>query len=181
VASVPGRTTIRQLDPTAGSISLAGTDLRRLDPDALYPAIGYLTQHTDLFAGSVADNLRLAAPDASAARLWQVLETLDLAGFVAGLPEGLDTWIGEAGLQLSGGQARRVALGRLLLRDPALVVLDEPLSGLDVTSAAHVAASLEHWLAGRTALLLGHGRDALPVAGRYLLLRHSRLEPLPGH
>ncbi|PWG64871.1 thiol reductant ABC exporter subunit CydC [Sediminicurvatus halobius] len=170
----------RQLDPSAGSVGLGGIDLRRLDPDALYPAVGYLTQHTDLFAGSVADNLRLADPEASVARLWQLLEAVDLAGFVDGLPEGIDTWIGEAGLQLSGGQARRLALGRLLLRDPVLVVLDEPLSGLDAASARHVAATLERWLAGRTTLLLGHGREALPAADRYLTLRHGRLEPLPG-
>lgn len=182
-ASGSGKSTLaqlasRQLDPNAGAVRLGGVDLRRLDPDALYPAIGYLTQHTDLFTGSVADNLRLAAPEAPEPRLWEVLEGLGLAGFVAGLPQGLDTWIGESGMQLSGGQARRLALGRLLLRDPVLVVLDEPLSGLDAAAAAQVAATLQRWLAGRTALLLGHGREALPAAGRYLWLERGQLTPV---
>lgn len=181
-ASGSGKSTLaqllgRQLDPAAGRVRLGGTDLRDLDPDTLYPAIGYLTQHTDLFAGSIADNLRLAAPRAGDGTLWRVLEALDLAGFVAGLDQRLDTWVGEAGVQLSGGQARRVALGRLLLRDPVLVILDEPLSGLDGDTARHVAATLQRWLDGRTAVLLAHGPEALPSVPRYLHLHGGRLHP----
>lgn len=173
----------RQLDPTAGSVRLGGTDLRALDPDTLYPAIGYLTQQTDLFAGSIADNLRLAAPGAGDGVLWRVLEGLDLAAFVAGLEQGLDTWVGEAGVQLSGGQARRIALGRLLLRDPVLAILDEPLSGLDDDTARRVAATLQRWLEGRTSVLLAHGREALPAVRRCLRLHGGRLHPFPppGH
>lgn len=168
---------VRAFDPDAGSVQLAGQDLRSLAPQALRSRLAYLTQHTELFHASLADNLRLGLPvehdldEAAVERaLWQALWIVDLEGWARELPHGLDTWVGEAGRQLSGGQARRVALARVILRDAPLVLLDEPLAGLDATTATTVAERLDTWLDGRTALMFAHRRDALPHCDRALAL-----------
>ncbi|MCK2046355.1 thiol reductant ABC exporter subunit CydC [Chromohalobacter moromii] len=168
---------VRAFDPDAGSVQLAGQDLRSLAPQALRSRLAYLTQHTELFHASLADNLRLGLPvehdldEAAVERaLWQALWIVDLEGWARELPHGLDTWVGEAGRQLSGGQARRVALARVILRDAPLVLLDEPLAGLDATTATTVAERLDTWLDGRTALMFAHRRDALPHCDRALVL-----------
>ncbi|MDV6319114.1 thiol reductant ABC exporter subunit CydC [Chromohalobacter sp. HP20-39] len=164
---------VRAFDPDAGSVQLAGQDLRSLAPQALHGRLAYLTQHTELFHASLADNLRLGLPiehdldEAAAARaLWKALWIVDLDGWARELPHGLETWVGEAGRQLSGGQARRVALARVILRDAPLVLLDEPLAGLDAATATTVAERLDTWLDGRTALMFAHRRDALPRCDR---------------
>ena len=149
-----------------------------LEPASHLARLGYLTQHTDLFSGTIAGNLRVACPDASDARLWSLLEALALDEFVAGCPNGIDTWIGESGLEVSGGQARRLALGRVMLREATIVVLDEPLSGLDEGTAAHVSLTIKRWLAGRTAIVLGHEPSAIPSVERVLQLRTGRLAPI---
>jgi len=166
-----------QLTPDTGMIRIDGVPIEHQDRDTLHAHLGYLTQQTDLFSGTVASNLRLADPDAEDDRLWAVLEALALADFVRAQPDGLNTWIGESGVQLSGGQARRIALGRLLLRRPSLVILDEPLSGLDAHTSDHVRRHLEHWLKGRTTLILGHNTQALPAVDRRLRLRAGQLRP----
>ena len=163
------------LTPDAGRVRVNGRDLEDVDADAHLARLAYLTQHTDLFSGTLAENLRLANPQASDARLWKLLGDLSLERFVTECPQGLDTPIGESGLALSGGQARRLALGRVMLRDSGLVILDEPLSGLDAGTAEHVRLSLEHWLAGRTAIILGHEPAAIPCVDRSLRLRAGQL------
>lgn len=136
-------------------------------PESLWlQQLGYLTQQTDLFATSIAENLRLTKPDASDDELWKVLEQVELAGEVRGFEDQLETWVGETGRQLSGGQARRLAIARILLKDAPLVILDEPFRGIDQTTRGIIGPRLEHWLQGRTALLLGHQADQLPKADR---------------
>ncbi|AGM40249.1 ABC transporter-like protein [Spiribacter salinus M19-40] len=166
-----------QLAPDSGTIHIDGVPIAHQDRETLHAHLGYLTQQTDCFSGTVASNLRLADPDADDGRLWSVLEALALAPFVRAQPDGLDTWIGESGVQLSGGQARRIALGRLLLRNPSLVILDEPLSGLDEDTSEQVRIHLERWLKGRTTLILGHNTQALPAVDRRLRLRAGQLHP----
>jgi ATP-binding cassette subfamily C protein CydC len=161
----------RMADPQAGEVSLGGIPLRQLSLAELHSRIGYLTQRSDLFADTIAANLRLGKPEADEAALWRALQIADLDDFVRGLPQGLETWIGESALQLSGGQARRLALARVLLRDAPVVLLDEPLSGLDADTASRVATRLSTWLRGRTALLLAHEQSALPNVDRVLRLR----------
>lgn len=133
--------------------------------------IGYLTQQTDLFATSIAENLRLAKAEATDAELWEVLELVDLKQEVSDFPQQLDTWVGETGRQLSGGQARRLALARVILKDPAVVILDEPFSSLDLATQAVIRPKLDAWLTGRTALLLAHDLSALPTSDRHLHLQ----------
>jgi ATP-binding cassette, subfamily C, bacterial CydC len=162
-----GKTTLamllmRQLDPDEGAVTLDGVDLRELDPDALRRHIGLLPQRPVLFRDTLAENLRLARPQASDAELQAALEIAGLGGLVAGLEDGLETWIDEAGSNLSGGEARRVTLARLVLTDCPVVVLDEPTTGLDAGTARALAATLDAWLADRTAVMITHDPQLLP-------------------
>ncbi|GAA6131373.1 thiol reductant ABC exporter subunit CydC [Halopseudomonas sabulinigri] len=182
-ASGSGKSTLaalaaRLLDPDAGQILVGGTaaegtPLSALSLEQWRAQLGYLTQQTELLHDSIRANLLLANPAATNAQLWAVLEMVDLADLVDALPNGLNTWVGESGKQLSGGEGRRLALARVLLKDAPLVILDEPFSGLDAETRERVKGRLEPWLAERTALLLGHDADALPVADRVMVLSGS--------
>ncbi|MNR76238.1 putative ABC transporter ATP-binding protein [compost metagenome] len=134
-----------------------------------------LTQRTELFQDSLRDNLLLAAPDADDARLWQILHSAGLADDVAKMPNGLNTLLGEGGLGLSGGQLRRLALARLLLREVPLWLLDEPTEGLDAATARDVLQGLDTQAAGRAFLLATHVRREAELADRLVCLRHGRI------
>ncbi|MEX0386987.1 thiol reductant ABC exporter subunit CydC [Spiribacter onubensis] len=163
------------LVPDSGQVLVEGKPVKKQDFASHLARLGYLTQQTDLFSGTIAGNLRVACAEASDARLWSLIEVLALDEFVASCPDGINTWIGESGLEVSGGQARRLALGRVMLRDAPIVVLDEPLSGLDEATAAQVSSAIERWLTGRTAIVLGHEPSAIPSVDRLLQLRTGRL------
>ncbi|MFN4015245.1 MAG: thiol reductant ABC exporter subunit CydC [Reyranella sp.] len=139
-----------------GEIRLGGHDLRRYRPDDLRRLVGIATQDAQLFNGSVRDNLLMAAPEADAAAMDRALEVVQLAGFVRDLPDGIDSWIGEAGARLSAGQARRLVLARALLRDPRILILDEPTENLDAATARRLIASLRAATQGRTVILITH-------------------------
>ncbi|MGQ4877055.1 thiol reductant ABC exporter subunit CydC [Billgrantia sp. LNSP4103-1] len=165
----------RRLPPSQGEIKLAGVPLAQVDESSLRQRVAILGQRIDLFQGSLASNLRLAAPQAGDALLWQVLDGVELAAWAASLPHGLDTRVGEGGRALSGGQARRLALARLMLRDPGLVILDEPFAGLDAATVSRLALSLDRWLEGRSVVYLVHqlGGGAFDPPG---ITRECRLE-----
>lgn len=139
-----------------GEIRLGGHDLRHYPPEELRRLVGVAAQEAHLFNGTVRDNLLMAAPEADEAAVQRALETAQLAAFVRELPDGLDTWIGEAGARLSAGQARRLVLARTLLREPLVLVLDEPTENLDATTARQLLAALAAERAGRTTLLITH-------------------------
>lgn len=153
---------MRQLDPQSGFVRLDGADLRELDPDSLRRHIGLLAQRPVLFRDTLAGNLRLARPEAGDGELRHALQVAGLGDFVAGLEDGLETWVDEAAANLSGGEARRVALARLVLTDCPVVVLDEPTTGLDQATARSLAGTLDRWLEGRTAVMITHDPDLLP-------------------
>ncbi|MFT6465498.1 thiol reductant ABC exporter subunit CydC [Halopseudomonas sp.] len=160
----------RLIDPDAGQLMLAATPLKRLSLSEWRAQVGYLTQHTELLHDSIAANLLLANPAATDQQLWQVLEMVDLADMVSALPAGINTWVGESGKQLSGGEGRRLALARVLLKNAPLVILDEPFSGLDAATRERVGQRLEPWLESRTALFLGHDTALLPKADQVIAL-----------
>ncbi|SFR39430.1 ATP-binding cassette, subfamily C, CydC [Marinobacter gudaonensis] len=150
-------------DALAGLLPLPHGSLAR-------EACAYLTQKTVLFDDTLRANLLLGAPDASDTELWRILEHMELADRFATEPDRLDTWIGSSGSRLSGGEARRLALARVLLSPAPLVILDEPFTGLDVDTRARIAKRLETLLEGKTLIVLAHGPDALPGTDRVLSL-----------
>lgn len=155
---------LRLIDPDAGRVTLGGVDLRRLRQEDLHGRIAYVSQNAHLFAADIRDNLLIARPDATNDELWAALEIVDLADFVESLPNGILTWVGENGVLLSGGQARRLSLARALLKDAPVMILDEPTEGLDAATEARVMKALRPRLAGRTVLLITH-RENLVTDG----------------
>ncbi|WP_100640649.1 thiol reductant ABC exporter subunit CydC [Marinobacter salexigens] len=130
----------------------------------------YLTQKTVLFEDTLRANLLLGAPDASDAQLWRVLEMVDLAERFHTEADQLDTWLGSSGSRLSGGEARRVALARVLLSPAPLLILDEPFTGVDTTTREKITRQMDTRLQGRTVISLAHGPDALPGTDRVIQL-----------
>lgn len=166
---------LRFYDPDAGCITLGGVDLRDLAVADLHARIGVLSQATAILAGSLRENLAIAVPDADDERLLDALRQAGLGEFVAGLPDGLDTWLGEAGVAVSGGEARRVALARVLLKDAPVLLLDEPTEGLDAETERAVLTALEPAMVGRTVIAISHRPAALEAMDRVVRLEAGRL------
>ncbi len=161
----------RSLDPQQGRVRLDGVDLRDYDEAALRARVAVLLQRPHLFAASVAENLRIADANADDARLRAVLQAVALDGWLAQLPQGLDTPLGEYGSGLSGGEARRLALARTLLRPAVLFVLDEPYEGLDAPLRRRVAAGVDDWIGAATLVLISHHEVALSTEATMLQLQ----------
>ncbi|PRY63860.1 ATP-binding cassette subfamily C protein CydC [Vreelandella songnenensis] len=145
-----------RLKASQGEVEIGGCEPWAIKETQRSRRIVLLTQQVDLFDASLEDNLRLGNAEASDASLWKVLEAVALDDWARTLPAQLKTPVGERGQQLSGGQARRVALARLLLMDPSIVILDEPFAAIDHATAEHVARALSDWLEGRTAIFFVH-------------------------
>ncbi|MEN4903218.1 thiol reductant ABC exporter subunit CydC [Luteimonas sp. TWI1437] len=165
---------LRSAEPDAGTLTFGGVDLRHVRQRDWFARIAWLPQNAPVFAGSVRDNLVFGAPQADDAQLWAMLARVRLADWARALG-GLDAWVGEAGITMSGGQARRLALARALLRDAALVVLDEPTEGLDHDTADALLRELPDLLDGRSLLLITHGAVPPGLADRHLWLRDGHL------
>lgn len=168
-----GKTTLARLlleefSLEQGQILIGGHRLGCLDFNDKQQRIGYLPQQVVLFADTIAANLRLADPEASDQRLAEVLELVGLTPLMSEMPEGLESWVEENGRNLSGGQQRRLAMARLLLSDPEIVILDEPTASLDRQTADQLMTQLQAWLKHRTALIISH--DPELVADRRLAL-----------
>ncbi|MBW8725603.1 MAG: thiol reductant ABC exporter subunit CydC [Inquilinus limosus] len=166
---------LRFRDADAGSITIGGVDLRRLPQAEIWRRIAYLSQRSQIFAGTIRDNLLIGDPDASDDRVAAAVEAAGLSGWVEALPRGLDTWVGEAGVQVSGGQARRIALARCILKDAPILVLDEPTEGLDAETEAQVIEALERLTAGRTTLVITHRPALLRLADTAVLMAEGRI------
>ena len=147
---------LRVATPQSGSISLGSVDLGVLEENALRSSIAWLSQSTHLFNDTIRANLLLGRPDATEPELWQALEQAAVAEMVRGLPDGLESWIGEGGTGLSGGQGRRIALARTLLSPAPILILDEPGAGLDAETEQAFLSTLNQVATGRTVILIAH-------------------------
>ncbi|MGO9195454.1 MAG: ABC transporter ATP-binding protein [Streptosporangiaceae bacterium] len=175
-----GKTTIARLlgrfyDPRSGRITLDGVDLRQLSDSVLRSEIIVITQENFLFDGSVADNIRLGRPDASAADVQTAARMIGAHDFIAALPEGYDTPVGKRGGRLSAGQRQLISFARAFLAAPAVLVLDEATSLLDIPSERLVQAGLRTVLAGRTAVIIAHRLSTVAIADRVLVLDCGRI------
>lgn len=166
---------LRFWDPSAGEIRLGGRPLPTIALEHLRSTIGVLPQRVDLFTGTIRDNLVLAEPDASAADLDAAVDRAGLLDTIHALPDGLNTWVGEHGMQLSGGQRQRLALAGLILRDPSVVVLDEPTAGLDPVTEGRVMDSVLELFADRTTVVITHRLVAMERFDTIVVLDEGRI------
>lgn len=155
---------MRFWDPTRGTVAVSGADLRHATTARLRSVQGYMTQDTHLFAGTVGENLRIAKPDATPDDLAEACQKAALTDFIARLPKGLDTPVGELGETLSGGERQRIGLARVFLHDAPFILLDEPTSNLDSLNEAAVLRALAEGREGRTVLLISHRPSASAIA-----------------
>ena len=179
-ASGAGKSTVANLllrfwDPAAGAITLGGVDLRRLRLDDLRRHIALVAQDTYLFNDTLEANIRLAGRDVSDADVHRALEQAALSGFVAGLPDGLATRVGERGVQLSGGQRQRVAIARAFLKDAPILILDEATSHLDTLSEQQIRTALTTLMATRTSLIIAHRLSTIQNATAILVMEGGRV------
>ena len=172
---------VRFWNPTSGQILLGGHDIRTLSESDLRRHIAVVSQQPHMFNASLRENLLLARPEATEEDLRQALDSAQLIDFVDSLPDGLDTWIGEAGKLLSVGQARRLAVARAILRDAPIWVLDEPTEGLDQITEQQVMKNLYDLTAGRTVLLITHRLADLHRMDNILMLERGRITEQGNH
>jgi ATP-binding cassette subfamily B protein len=175
-----GKTTISQLaarlyDVTAGSVSINGTDVRDVTLSSLQDAVGVVTQDAHLFHDSIRANLLYARPEATDDDLREALRDAQILDMVASLPNGLDTLVGDRGYRLSGGEKQRIAIARLLLKAPDVVVLDEATAHLDSESEVAVQRALKKVLAGRTSLVIAHRLSTVRDADQILVIDGGRV------
>jgi ABC-type multidrug transport system fused ATPase/permease subunit len=175
-----GKSTIAKLvarfyDPTSGSVTLDGVDLRQLTDAELRRAVVTVTQESFLFAGSVADNIGLGRPGATCGEIESAAQAVGADQFIARLPEGFDTDVRKRGGRLSAGQRQLVAFARAFLADPAVLVLDEATSSLDIPTEQAVQSALESVLADRTALIIAHRLSTVLIADRVLVIDDGRV------
>ena len=146
----------RFYDPDSGTVTIDGQDLRDVTFESLRRQIAYVSQDAFLFDGTVAMNIALGRPEATRAEIERAAADANAADFVARLPKGLDTELGENGARLSGGERQRIAIARAMLRDAPILLLDEPTSALDAETEAHVSEALTRLMQGRTTLVIAH-------------------------
>jgi len=170
-----GKTTITHLvarlyDPGAGSVRIAGVDIRGVTQDSLHDVIGVVTQDAHMFHDTIRANLSYAKPGATERDLIEACEAAQIWPLISSLPDGLDTVVGDRGYRLSGGEKQRIALARLLLKAPSVVVLDEATAHLDSESEAAVQRALKTALAGRTSLVIAHRLSTIREADQILVI-----------
>ena len=179
-ASGAGKSTLiwlmyRFYDPQAGSIRLGGHDIRELPLSAIRDNISVVTQDTYLFHGTVAENLRFGKPDATQSELEEAARAANAHEFIAELPYGYDTVVGERAVRLSGGQRQRLAIARALLKDAPILLLDEALSSVDAENEASIQIALDRLMENRTTLVIAHRLSSVINADRILVLDEGRV------
>lgn len=181
-----GKTTISYLIPrlydvTRGSIEIDGHDVRGLTLDTLADAIGVVTQESYLFHDTIAANLRYARPNASIEEIEDATRAANIHEFISSLPDGYETVVGERGYRLSGGEKQRLALARVILKDPRILILDEATSHLDSQSESLIQEALERVMEGRTSVVIAHRLSTILAADRILVIDGGRLVEQGNH
>ncbi|WP_366555081.1 ABC transporter ATP-binding protein [Aquibaculum sediminis] len=169
------RLLLRFYDPEAGRVLLGGQDLKELPFHEIRSLISVVSQDAFLFHGTVEENLRMGAPEASQDELEAAARAANIHDFIAGLPQGYQTLVGEKGIKLSGGQRQRLAIARALLRDTPILVLDEALSAVDAENEAVIQEALDRLMRGRTTLILAHRLSSVIDCDRILVLDGGRV------
>jgi ABC-type multidrug transport system fused ATPase/permease subunit len=175
-----GKTTIAKLatrfyDPSDGAVTLDDVDLRSLGSEDLHHAVVMVTQENYLFSGTIADNIRFGRPEATQEQIEEATRAIGAHGFIAALPDGYETPVSNRGGLLSAGQRQLIAFSRAFLADPAVLILDEATSSLDVPSERLVQRALRTILKGRTAVIIAHRLSTVEIADRVLVLEHGRI------
>lgn len=175
-----GKSTMLQLmlrfyDPQAGRILLDGTDIATVDPLQLRLQIGFVPQETALFAASARENIRYGRPGATDAEVEAAARAAAADGFIAALPQGYDTFLGERGTRLSGGQRQRIAIARAILKDPPVLLLDEATSSLDAESERLIQQALESLMGSRTTIIIAHRLATVLKADRIVVMDHGHI------
>jgi ATP-binding cassette subfamily B protein len=171
----------RLYDVTSGTVRVDGHDVRDLTLDSLRASIGVVAQDPHLFHESIGENLRYADQSASEADVIAAAKAARIHDTIAALPDGYDTIVGERGYRLSGGEKQRLAIARLLLKNPAIIILDEATSHLDNDNEAHIQAALEHAMEGRTALVIAHRLSTIRSADRIAFVEDGRIAEIGTH
>jgi ATP-binding cassette, subfamily B, bacterial len=175
-----GKSTIAKLmlrfyDPSRGTVRLDGVDLRELQLDSLRDNVALLLQDAPVFDGSIRENIVYGRPDADQDAVVRAAVQADAHDFVTALPDGYDTWIGQRGRRLSGGERQRIAIARAMIRDAAVLLLDEPTTGLDARSARRVVDPLRRLMSGRTTIVITHNLALVKGATSILVLDHGQV------
>jgi subfamily B ATP-binding cassette protein MsbA len=168
-------------DVTEGRLLLDGVDLRQLALAELRGVLGVVPQEPALFSGTIRENIAYARPEATEAEVVAAARAAHAEEFIERLPSRYDTLVGERGVKLSGGQRQRIAIARVILKDPAVLVLDEATSSLDTASERLVEEALERLLEGRTTLIIAHRLSTVQRADRIVVLEHGRIAEVGTH
>src|SRR5690606_9754861 len=164
-----------------GDILLDGYPIRYITKTSLRAAIGYVTQESFLFNGTVRDNLLIAKPGATEEELWQALEAANARGFVERLPQQLDTEVGERGVRLSVGEKQRLSIARALLKNPPILLLDEATASVDTETERQIQQALDRLMEGRTCFVIAHRLSTVRHADRIYVLDHGRVAQEGSH
>jgi subfamily B ATP-binding cassette protein MsbA len=173
-----GKTTVINLiarfyDPSSGIVKIDGTDIREFTQQSLRSQISFVLQDTVLFSGTIWDNIAYGCPDASQAQIYKAAQAANAMEFIDKLPEKFNTAVGERGVTLSGGQRKRLAIARAIIRQSPILILDEPTSGLDSESEQLVVEALDHLMEGKTSVVIAHRLTTIRRASKIYVIENG--------